>query len=174
MTQEMETTKKALETAIQMEIDGKEFYTRAANASGNPTGKKLLKRLAYEEDIHRQVFENIFNTLGERKGWPTADIKHTSQVHTILADAAKEIGKDIKPAQEEIDAVRTAMDMENKTYDYYRAQAKKASYPTEKEFYEKLVVQEEEHHKALLSYYELLNDPEAWFVQMEHPSLDGG
>jgi rubrerythrin len=173
MTQEQETTRQALQVAIKMEIDGKEFYQKAAKASGNPLGKKLLNRLADEEDIHRQVFQNIYNTLGTQKGWPKADLKHGSVLSTLMKEAADSIGKDIKPGKQEIDDVKLAMDMENKTYDYYRTQAAKAAYPAEKEFYERLVVQEEEHHKILLSYFEFLNDPEAWFVQMEHPSLDG-
>ncbi len=173
MTQEQETTRQALETAIKMEIDGKEFYKKAAKASGNPMGKKLLNRLADEEDIHREVFQNIYNTLGEKKGWPEVNIKHTNALNTIMQDAAKSIGKDIKPGKQEIDDVKIAMELENKTYDYYRSHAAKATFPAEKEFYQRLTVQEEEHHRILLSYFELLNDPEAWFVQMEHPSLDG-
>ena len=173
MTQEQETTRKALETAIQMEIDGKEFYKKASKASGNPMGKKLLSRLSDEEEIHREIFQNIYNTLGEKKGWPEVNIKHTDTLSTIMKEAAASIGKDIKPGQQEIDDVKTAMEMENKTYDYYRAHAASATFPAEKEFYDRLTVQEEEHHKILLSYYELLNDPGAWFVQAEHPSLDG-
>ena len=173
MTQEQETTRQALQVAIQMEIDGKEFYTRAAQASGNAMGKKLLNRLSQEEDIHREVFQNIYNTLGEKKGWPAVNIKHTDVLETIMKEAAENVGKGVRSEQQEIDDVQTAMDMENKTYDYYRAQAAKATFPAEKEFYGRLVVQEEEHHKVLLSYYEFLKDPEAWFVQMEHPSLDG-
>jgi len=173
MTQEQETTRQALQVAIQMEIDGKEFYTKAAGASGNPMGKKLLNRLSEEEDIHRQVFQNIYNTLGKQKGWPAADIKHTDVLTTIMKEAAATIGKGVTPEQQEINDVKTAMEMENKTFDYYRAQGAKATFPAEKEFYERLTVQEEEHHKVLLSYYEFLKDPEAWFVQAEHPSLDG-
>ena len=173
MTQEQETTRKALQTAIKMEIDGKEFYKKASKASGNPMGKKLLNRLADEEDIHREVFENIYNTMGEKMGWPVAKIKHISNLNTLMKEAAESLGKDLKPGKQEIDDVKIAMDMENKTYDFYRAHAAKATFPAEKEFYERLTVQEEEHHKILLSYFELLTDPEAWFVQMEHPSLDG-
>ena len=173
MTQEQETTRQALEVAIKMEIDGKEFYKKAAKASGNSMGRKLLSRLADEEEIHREVFQNIYNTLGEKKGWPEVDIKHTHELTTIMKEAADALGKDTKPGKAEIDDVQTAMDMENKTYDYYRAHAETATFPAEKEFYQRLTVQEEEHHKILLSYYEYLKDPEAWFVKMEHPSLDG-
>ena len=86
----------------------------------------------------------------------------------------KEIGKDVKAIPSEMDALQTAMSMENKTYDFYRSQGKKATYDAEKEFYEALAVQEEEHHRVLLDYYEFLKDPEGYFVKTEHPSLDGG
>jgi len=80
----------------------------------------------------------------------------------------------VKTIPEEIDAVKTAMDMENETYDFYKKQAEGAAYDAEKSFYEALAVQEEEHHRLLLDYYEFLKNPAAWFVQKEHHSLDGG
>ncbi len=173
MTQEQERTLSALKTAIQMEIDGKEFYLDAAKSSTNDMGKKLLGKLADEEDIHRRVFENIYHALSDRKGWPEKTV-HKTEVKTILSEMKDQAGKDFKPRQEEIDAVQTAIGLETKTFDYYEEQAKKASYPAEKEYFQSLALQEHEHHKALLSYYEFLKDPQAWFVEMEHPSLDGG
>jgi rubrerythrin len=64
--------------------------------------------------------------------------------------------------------------MENQTYDFYQQQANLASYNAEREFYQALSAQEKEHHLVLLDYYEYLKDPAAWFVEKEHPSLDGG
>lgn len=174
MTQEREHTKKALRTAIQMEIDGKEFYLNAAAAARNPLGKKLLTRLAAEEDIHRKVFEKIFENLSQVKGWPEMDISPGQKLDSILAEAKNEVGQNAAGLREEIDAVQTAMALENKTYDFYMERAARADYPAEKELFAALAVQEEEHHRVLLSYYEFLKDPEAWFVQAEHPSLDGG
>ena len=172
MTQEQERTLNALKTAIQMEIDGKEFYQNAAKASGNETGKKLLSKLAEEEDIHRKVFENIYKTLSASKGWPEQPV-HVSEVKTILSDLKKQPQKDFKAIKEEIDAVQTAIGLETKTFDFYLEQAKKATYPAEKDYFESLALQEHEHHKVLLSYFEFLKDPGAWYVQAEHPSLDG-
>ena len=54
---EQARTMKALQTAIQMEIDGKAYYLKASQQSGNELGKKLFRTLAAEEDIHRQEFE---------------------------------------------------------------------------------------------------------------------
>jgi rubrerythrin len=57
MAKEQDVTLAALKTSIQMEIDGKEFYIRSSQTSANEMGKKLLKQLSNEEDIHRKVFE---------------------------------------------------------------------------------------------------------------------
>jgi len=50
-------TLKAIKTATQMEIDGKEFYRIASEKSSSELGKKLLRSLAEEEDYHRKKFD---------------------------------------------------------------------------------------------------------------------
>ena len=176
MANEHETTLSALQTAIRMEIDGKEFYQQAGKSSRNPLGKSLLKKLAAEEDVHRKVFENIFNTIRTKKGWPGGKIEvHTGKsLRTVFSEALKEMDRDVKTVPSEMDAIQTAMGMENKTYDYYKERGKKAAYDAEKQFYEALAVQEEEHHRLLLDYFEFLKNPAAYFVQKEPHSLDGG
>ena len=90
----------------------------------------------------------------------------------ILYKAGNWLG--ISALATELDVVQTAMDMENRTYDFYKSQGKNANYDTERDFYEALAVEEKEHHLILLDYYEYLKDPAGWFVSKEHPSLDGG
>ncbi len=80
----------------------------------------------------------------------------------------------IKSLATEFDAVQTAMNMENKTHDFYKSQGENATYDVERDFYETLAAEEREHHLILLDYYEYLSDPAGWFVKKEHPSLDGG
>ena len=176
MTEEKDRTLEAVKIAIQMEIDGKEYYQKASKASSNELGRKLLQQLATEEDIHRQKFEQIFDAIGTREGWPTVDFQPDGGqgLRTIFARVSEELGSNVPASASELDAVKTAMDMENKTYDFYSNQAKNATYDAEKDFYEALMVQEREHHLVLLDYYEYLKDPAAWFVKSEHPSLDGG
>ena len=176
MADEMDMTLKALKTAIQMEIDGKEFYLEASESSKNELGKKLLKQLASEEDIHRKVFEDIYKDISAKKGWPTGKLQTDGGkgLRTIFSSAMEGMDKDVKTIPTELDAVQEAMEMENKTYDFYKSRIGKAAYDAEKQFYEALSFQEEEHFKVLLDYYEFLKSPEAWFVQKEHPSLDGG
>ena len=175
MTQEMGTTRKALQTAIQMEIDGKEFYLKASETSHNELGKNLLRKLADEEDLHRQKFEEIYQSISSQKSWPKTDFKSDGgqELRTIFARATDEMEPILDTLPNELDAVETAMAMENRSYDFYKGHSKTATYDMERDFYEALAAQESEHHRILLDYYEFLKNPAAWFVQKEHPSLDG-
>jgi len=176
METEQDKTLKALQIAIQMEIDGKEYYLKASQESSNELGKKLLHSLAAEEDIHRQKFEQIYNAIRNKKAWPVTDFQPDGgkRLRTIFARATEEIGSDIKAPATELDAIQIAMDMENKTYDFYKSQGKNATYDAERDFYHTLAAEERGHHLVLLDYYEYLKDPAGWFVSKEHPSLDGG
>jgi len=169
-------TMEALQIAIQMEVDGKEYYLKASQESSSELGTKLLQSLAAEEDIHRQKFEEIYSAIRSKKAWPVSDFQPDGgkRLRTIFARATEEMGSNIKALATELDVVQTAMDMENKTHDFYKSQGKNANYDTERDFYETLAAEEREHHLILLDYYEYLKDPAGWFVSKEHPSLDGG
>ena len=176
METEQDKTLEALQIAIQMEIDGKKYYLKASQESSNELGKKLLRSLAAEEDVHRQKFEQIYDTIRKKKVWPVTDFQPDGgkRLRTIFAKAIEETGSKVKAPATELDAAQTAMDMENKTYDFYRSQREKATYDAERQFYHTLAGEEREHHLILLDYYEYLKDPAGWFVKKEHPSLDGG
>ena len=175
MSKEQETTLGALQTAIKMESDGKTFYLQASQTSANKMGKQLLKRLAGEEDIHRKVFENIFKTLSTKKDWPDQKIAFDGGkgLRNVFSQATEAMSQEAKPIPSELDAIQTAMTMENKTYDFYKQRSGMASYGAEKEFYEAIAAQEKQHHAILLDYYEFLKNPAAWFTQKEHWSIDG-
>jgi rubrerythrin len=176
MSQEQETTAGALQYALKMEIDGKAFYLQAGGSSENKLGQRLFKRLAAEEDVHRAVFQKIYDAIKAKKGWPEARFKADSGkvLRTVFSEALEHLGKDIQPAAAELDAVQTGMDMENKTLDFYTRRAKVASYAAEKELYDELARQEREHHRLLMDYYDFLKDPAQFYVKMEHTSVDGG
>jgi len=173
---EQAKTMKALQTAIQMEIDGKEYYLKASQQSGNELGKKLLRKLAAEEDIHRQTFEWIYKDIRKEKAWPKTDFQPDGgrALRTLFAQAAGQIAPKEKAPSTELDAIKKAMDMENETYDFYRQREQAATFAAEREFYQALSAQEKEHHLVLLDYYEYLKDPADWFAEKEHHSLDGG
>lgn len=176
MANEEERTLEALRIAVQMETDGKEYYLKASRESGNELGKKLLQTLADEEDIHRQKFAEIFDAVRVKQSWPDVAFQPDGGrgLRTVFAEALEKSSREGKGTDTELEAVQTAMAMENKTYDFYRDQSVKAGQDAERDFYDSLAGQEREHSLVLLDYYEYLRDPAAWFVSKEHHSLDGG
>ncbi len=176
MTTEQSKTLEALKIAIQMEIDGKECYLQASQESNNELGKKLLKSMAAEEDLHRKKFKEIYEAISSKKGWPKTSFKPDGgkKLRTLFAGTCEVIGVNVEALESEFDAIQTAMNKESQSYDFYKRQSKEAAYPAEREFYDTLAAEEHEHHLILLDYYEYLKNPAGWFVKKEHPSLDGG
>ena len=171
MVTEQKKTLEAIMTAIQMEIDGKEFYTKTSLASGNELGRRLFQSLSSEEDLHRQKFEKIYKAIQAKKDWPVVElIPHGQDLKTLFGAA----GRQVKAAGSELEAIQTAMKMENKTRDFYLEHAGKASFEAEKQFYTILVGEESTHHALLLDYYEYLQNPAQYFTMKERHSLDGG
>jgi rubrerythrin len=174
MTNEQDKTITAIQTAIQMEIDGKDFYTRASRDSKNEAGKKLMAQLALEEDIHRRVFTEIFESIRSKKGWPKVDFQPDGGqgIKTVFAKALENAELVKSDLNTELETITTARKMEGRTYDFYTQQGQLVSEPAEKELYRKLAAQEQAHNLALADYYEYLKNPAGWFVKKEHPSLE--
>ncbi len=176
MESEQDKTLRALQIAIQMEIDGKEYYQKVGQASENQLGRELFRSLAAAEDLHRQKFKEIYDAIRNREGWPGTDFQPEGgkELRTIFARATEAMGSNIKAPASELDAIQTAINMEIKSYDFYKSRVKDTTYDAERDFYDMVAAEEREHHLVLLDYYEYLRDPAGWFVHKEHPSLDGG
>jgi rubrerythrin len=176
MPKEQEATLAGLQIAIKMEEDGKAFYLKSSKSSVNQLGAQLFKNLAAEEDIHREVFKTIYNKIKTRQQWPNTKFvadggKH---LHTVFAAAMEKMDKQFTPVQTELDAVKTAIAMENRTLDYYRKCLEESLLDTEKQFYEELTMQESEHSRVLQDYFEFYNNPASYYNLKEHLSVDGG
>lgn len=175
MGTERERTLEGLQAAIQMEVDGKAFYLKTSRESTNEAGRNLLSSLATEEDFHRRTFEQIYDAIREREAWPDVDphAERAPALQTVFAGETKRRDASAAPATE-LDAVRTGMTMENKTYDFYTARSRDAEYAAEREFYTAIAAQERVHHTLLMELYEFLKDPAQYYTGKEHPSLDAG
>lgn len=176
MATEGDKTLQALKIAVQMEIDGKEYYLKVSQNSTNQLGRELFQSLAAEEDIHRQKFEEIYDAIRKKKSWPKTDFQPNrgKKLRTIFARSLKELGSKLKAPATELDAIQLAIDKEIKSYDLYQSRSQSATFDTEKDFYEALAGEERGHELILTDYYEYLKNPPAFFVKKEHHSLDGG
>jgi rubrerythrin len=172
MITEQSNTIRALQTAIQMEIDGKQYYQKASQTSQNVMGQKLFESLAAEEDIHLRRCKEIYRSIQESNRWPSVIDLPPGKIRISTFITA--LVPDIQNSSSELEAIQTAMAMENKTRDFYERQAEASSYEIEKKYYNALAGEERSHHALLLDYFELLNDPGQYFTMKERHSLDGG
>jgi rubrerythrin len=175
MEDEQARTMKVLRLAVQMEVDGKEFYQKASRRSSNKLAKELLRQLANEEDIHRKKFEEIYKALKRSQNWPDVEppFEKGKKIKSLFAEASKALGTRFKIAESELEAIKAAMDMEIRSYNLYHSRSAESTMPAEKQFYKNLAGEERGHHLALLDSYEYLSDPTGWFTRKEHWSLDG-
>jgi len=175
MPSEQEAAFSGLQTAIQMEIDGKEFYLKAGKTIRNEPGSKLFQTLAAEEDIHQRVFTEIYNKLKSKQQWPDVKIPahDAKKLATVFKEAIEKLGQGHTALKVETDAAATGMEMENKTLDFYKKQSAKAAYPGEKQLYDAFSMQESEHFRLLQDYYEFLTSPADYFKKKEHTMMDG-
>jgi len=176
MVTEQNKTLKALEVALQMEVDGKEYYLKLSRESRNELGKKLMRSLAAEEDVHQQKFREIFSAVRSQKGWPATDFQPDGgkRLRTIFARVVGGMTPGVPSPATELEAIQIAIGMEDKTHNFYKSQGEGAAYAAERAFYAALAAEEGEHRLILLDYYEYLKDPAGWFALKERPSLDGG
>ncbi|NQT74287.1 MAG: ferritin family protein [Chloroflexi bacterium] len=167
---------ESLEIAIKMEMEGKEFYENASEKSSDNLGKSLFLRLSMEEDSHATKAREIANSLNQG-GKPLAieeSFDSGEKLNSIFAKAKGEIEPKREVASNEFDVIQIALDMEEKTQNFYENQSDTAKTEFERRFYTALKREESGHYLALVDYREYLIDPTSWFTKSEHISLDGG
>ena len=174
--QEQKNTLEAIKFAVQMEIDGKKYYLQASQRSINKAGKELFQWLAAEEDKHRRIFASIFAAIGKQKAWPEVHLAAGKgiKLETLFSEELRAAQPNTRGKDSEIESISGAMEMENKTREYYISRDKQATFDAEKKLYSALAAEEEGHYLALVDYREYLMDPAGYFRKAEHHSLDGG
>lgn len=140
-----------LKKAIEFELSGHYFYLMAADSMKDSKGKKLFKKLAEEELAHKKFLEYNYNAI-LKTGKPDSKAKlgkgiDLSGDNPLFSDGLR---KRIKDAHFEMTAVSIAINLELNSIKHYKAEAKAATEPAVKKFYEELVKWETGHYDALV------------------------
>ncbi|HFE53483.1 MAG TPA: hypothetical protein ENK07_08565 [Bacteroidetes bacterium] len=171
---------EALQTALQMEQDGREFYQKAAARVHNPLAKRTLNWLADWELEHIALIKKFYTSLKEADHW--GDVREAikdepspkQEVKTIFKEAQEQIDELVKPDDEALEAYKTARDFENKAVQFYQERLNKVTDPDGKVFYQFMLEQEQEHYEILDNSYRYLENPELWHSEEEGWMFDGG
>jgi rubrerythrin len=166
----------ALEVALNNELKEREFYLKHAKRTKHPLGQLMFKRIADEELEHYERLQELHKKWVKGERWPETvplEVEGTN-IKNILNGILRKIDETREANNNDLKAVRTAIDFEAKGSRFYAELGTMVSDPKEKQFFNLLSQIEHEHYLSLKDTEEYLIDPASWYRKMEHHSLDGG
>ncbi len=155
--------------AIQTEKDGIEFYEKAAAKTSHPFGQKMFLSFIEDEKRHLEILEQISREMDIPFD---TDYSPRERIKTVFKEISDQVMTHIAPTADETEAIRIALDIENKGYTFYREQAEE--HPRHAAVFERLAKEESEHIFILQNLSDYLNDTGHWFMYEEHQMVDGG
>lgn len=165
----------ALETALNNEMREREFYLKCAEKTQNELGKRMFEQLAKEEEQHYNSLKILYEQGESRKGLPkeiNAVVGNTN-VRNVLLDLLRKIDLSQKTSEDDIGAIRKAIEFEKKGVVFYEQLSKEAETKEEKAFFGLLASMEQEHLLSLRESLEYFEDPASYFRGKEKGLLDG-
>jgi len=167
-----------LRQAVQMEIDGREYYSKVAQSTRNPLARHTFETLAREEDRHRSYFEAYYAAAAAGEGLPAMEevgveaVNRVARAETVFARASAEVGEVFVEADLP-DAYAHAMEMERRTIEFYQGLRDKLEAEAVRQFLDFIVDQERQHLELLSRSLDVVNEPEAWFFDEERWVVEG-
>ena len=160
---EIENIKDAIKTAIQMEKDGHSFYNKAAAQTSSEMGRTIFKGLAADELLHLEIFQKLFDEKIGKEEW--YDLVNTSKKYVDIPIFPKDLQvvEGANPDTNEIDALRIAMDSEQRAIDYYTNIRENSSDDQVNEIIDEIINQEKNHYRILEGEFHHINSTGFWF-----------
>jgi rubrerythrin len=160
---------KAVEMAMKMEKEAVDFYTRCAEKTSNPVGKMMFLSIADDEKYHLSCAMNVQKgkAFTPAKATPLEDMKKIFDRHK------EDMLKRVASTADELDAFMVAMKMEDESIAFYKKASSQAATAEEKNFFDCLIKDEEEHFAIFQNTYSFLSDTGNWFMWEEHSIVEG-
>lgn len=148
-----------LEFAINMEMDGENYYNKLADASQQHSLKTVFFMLAEDEKNHARILRN--NTKGIPFVLNNTSVSPNSSVFSGMDDFKIEIQK----TPDQVNLYRLALEKEKQSIDLYQKLLSEAT--DNREVFEYLVKQEEEHYKIVEEIMKMVGRPNSWVESSE-------
>ena len=167
---------EAIDTAIQIEKDGLEFYTKAAKQTDDPKGKRMFQTLAQDEAAHLALFEKTRRTLIEKGDWPAPEQVAAISPGKLIRQPIFPTGDEVetKIPERQLAVLRQGIQAEEDSIAFYSEQKIKIDDPDATAMYAYLIEQEEGHRTILQGEYDYLTNTGFWFdireFNLEAPS----
>jgi rubrerythrin len=160
----------AIEIAIKMEKDAIDFYSKAAEKTSHPAGKKMFQSITEDEKRHLKMLSQIFKELDIKMD----DVSPMRNMQTIFESMKNSLMQRVIATQDELEAFKIAMQMEQEGVAFYKQVETETRKQKEKALFERLIREEQQHYDIFANTYNFMNDTGNWFMWEEHSIVDGG
>lgn len=146
-----------LRNAVDMELEGKEFFEKAAARMQNVRARDMFLSLVKQEQRHVDILSSELSRLEQGQGWASlADMKAGAPRVTKMS-----VFKDgqfrrfsLREDAGELEVIRLGMDVEKKSVEYYRSAGQATPDTRAKEVFNWLVGEEAGHLTILSAEYD--------------------
>jgi rubrerythrin len=158
-----------IETAIKMEQEAVDFYTKCAEKTNNPLGKKMFLSIAEDEKNHMACAIKVT----QKQGFKPSEITPFQNMKKIFEQNKNDMLERVASTTGELEALELSIKMEQDAIAFYKKAAAQATNPEEKSLFDCLVNDEEEHLKIIQNTHSFLSDTGHWFMWEEHSIVEG-
>lgn len=163
--------KQALQTALDFEEKGQALYEQTVAKTFNPVVRKTFEYLALQEINHINEIKEFMmreNPDMELKGDKIEGVKR------FFSMTIEEFKEKLEISEDDLAAHELALDLEQKSYDFYKEQLDQAPDEPTKRFFKFLMEQENAHYELIQKAYEFIKDPVSFQVDAEDWMFEGG
>ncbi|MCG8571363.1 MAG: ferritin family protein [Spirochaetes bacterium] len=141
--------------AMQMEKDGEDLYRNLAKQATSVGVRNILTTLANAEVKHYNYLKN----LAEGVSFDYSNATNITEINNLFTDMKKE-DKTALLNETQIDLYRKALEIENKSTQFYRDKFAELDNPFQKSILEHLAKEEEKHAEIIQVIIDFIREPE--------------
>ena len=147
-----------LKNAVQMEIEGKEFFENAAARMKHPRAKDMFTSLVKQEQRHVDVLTAEYSRISDGKSWaPLEEMKSTASSYprlSVFQDGDIKRAIKVRPDAGELEVLKIGIEVEQKSIEYYRNAGSASDDAKAREVFNWLVGEEAGHLTILNAEYD--------------------
>ena len=159
-----------LNTAIQFERDGFDFYTEAAKSAGSDLARGVFESLAQDELRHISYLRSL--SAGEATVQSEND-DLAARLRPVFKEAGEVVAQAAETAEGDIAALNLGIEREDTAVRAYSEGAADADSDEFRVLCELLVGVEKTHRQLLENVVEYLGNPDSFFLREERWIVEG-
>lgn len=163
-----DTAKDIKSIALQMEMDGIQFYNELVSRTLHPMGKMMFKSFVEDEKLHAKRLRALLSAPNEKsQKKEKCPVNPRERLITIFQEMGEELKKKVNANTNDIEAVTLAMELEKKGIEFYERATRESGESRDSETYRFLAGEERVHFTILKNTLDFLEKTELWEAESE-------